>query len=334
MKVLIYAGGTKVIKISGIGCAVSHQKQALSLNGVEYTTDKKSDYDILHINTYGLFSKLMAKKAKKQGKVVVYHAHSTEEDFRNSFIFSNTVSKIFKKWLISCYEIGDVIITPTEYSKNLLLGYGIKKPIYAVSNGIDIDFYKKAETDKEDFLKRFNLSSEDKTIISVGLFIKRKGILDFIKMAKALPQYKFIWFGKTPSFSIPREIKKAVKNAPSNLTFAGFVPAPELKKAYTSADLFLFMTHEETEGIVLLEALASKQNVLIRDIPIYEPFENGKDLYKGKDFDELKRYVQDIVEGKLPDITQNGYETIKDKDITLIGKQLKQIYEDCLNNKN
>ena len=35
----------------------------------------------------------------------------------------------------------DAIITPTEYSKNLIAGYGIKHPIYAVSNGIDLSRY-------------------------------------------------------------------------------------------------------------------------------------------------------------------------------------------------
>ena len=33
---------------------------------------------------------------------------------------------------------------------------------------------------------------------------------------------------------------------------------------------FLFPSREETEGIVVLEALASQQQVLVRDIPVYQ----------------------------------------------------------------
>lgn len=31
--------------------------------------------------------------------------------------------------------------------------------------------------------------------MGVGLYIERKGILDFVELAKRLPEYKFIWFG-------------------------------------------------------------------------------------------------------------------------------------------
>ena len=84
MKVLLYAEGQKVIGKSGLGKAIKHQQKALEMCKIPYTLDKKDDYDILHINTYGPSSYLLAKNAKKKGKTVVYHAHSTEEYFKNS----------------------------------------------------------------------------------------------------------------------------------------------------------------------------------------------------------------------------------------------------------
>ena len=90
MKVLLYTEGEKMFSKSGLGKAIKHQMRALEHVGVEYTTDLHDDYDIVHINFYGPKSYLMAKRAKKNGKKVVYHAHSTEEDFRNSFKFSNS----------------------------------------------------------------------------------------------------------------------------------------------------------------------------------------------------------------------------------------------------
>ena len=89
MKVLLYTENEKIIGKSGLGKAIKHQIKALEMNNIPYTTNKDDDYDILHINTYFPASYLLAKKAKKQGKKIVYHAHSTEEDFRNSFKLSN-----------------------------------------------------------------------------------------------------------------------------------------------------------------------------------------------------------------------------------------------------
>ena len=116
MKIKLYFGQEDAIKKSGIGRAFVHQKKALELSGIPYTTDKDDlDYDILHINTVWPDSFKIINQARKYNKKIVYHAHSTEEDFKNSFMFSNTVSGVYKKWLISMYTKGDYIVTPTPY---------------------------------------------------------------------------------------------------------------------------------------------------------------------------------------------------------------------------
>ena len=184
MKILLYFEGQNVIGKSGIGRALSHQKRALSSMGIDYTLDPKAtDYDILHINTYGPKSLRLVKKAKRLGKKIVFHAHSTEEDFRNSFVGSNQLAPLFKKWLVTLYEQADHLITPTPYSKKLLRSYGLTQPISAISNGIDLKKYYPDEHKEAAFRKHFNLTETQKVIICVGLFFERKGILDFVKIA-------------------------------------------------------------------------------------------------------------------------------------------------------
>ena len=139
MKVLLYTEGIEQIGKSGLGKAIKHQMKALKYANVEYTLDPDDDYDIVHINTYGPKSFALAQAAAKNGKRIVYHAHSTEEDFRNSFILSNQIAPIFKKWIVTCYKLGDHIITPTPYSKKLLDGYGMDREITAISNGIELE---------------------------------------------------------------------------------------------------------------------------------------------------------------------------------------------------
>ena len=96
MKILLYTENEKMISKSGLGKAIKHQMKALEENNIEYTTDPDDDYDIVHINYYGPASYLLAKKAKKLGKKVIYHAHSTEEDFRNSFIEALKSQSLYK----------------------------------------------------------------------------------------------------------------------------------------------------------------------------------------------------------------------------------------------
>ena len=329
MKILLHSDKQKQIAKSGVGRAMIHQQQALRMNHVDFTTDPKDkDYDLIHINTIFPESYRMAKKAKRMGKKVIYHAHSTEEDFQNSFLLSNQVAPVFKTWLCKCYGSADLIITPTPYSKRLLENYDLNKPIVAISNGIDLHYYKQDEEAVKRFREKYGFTKDDKVIMSVGLYIERKGIVDFVELAKRFPQYKFIWFGYTNLNTVPANIKEAVQTKLDNLYFPGYIPRDEVRDAYLGADLFLFMTHEETEGIVLLEALAAKIPTLVRDIPIYEGwFEDGKNIYKATTMEEFEQKITGILEHELPNLTEKGYEVAKERDIKEVGKQLKEVYE-------
>ena len=323
MKILLHSGHLKIIEKSGVGRAIKHQMKALALNNIPYTTNLKDDYDVVHINTIFPESYQLSKRAKRLGKKVVYHAHSTEEDFRNSFLFSNQLAPLFKKWICKCYSSADLIVTPTPYSKELLDGYGLGKPIVAISNGIDLDFFKKNLVNSNRFRERFHISKDKKVIISVGLFIKRKGIIDFVNLAKMLPQYKFIWFGYTNLITVPKEVRTAVETKLDNLIFAGYVSPDVLKEAYSGSNLFLFPTYEETEGIVLLEALAMKLPVLIRDIPIYDKWLiDGINVYKANDIEQFKIKIVAILEGTLPALVEIGYKVAQERDLKIIGKEL------------
>ena len=331
MKVLLYTEGEKLFSKSGLGKAIKHQMKALDEVGFQYTTDINSDYDILHINFYGPNSFTLAKIAKAKGKKIVYHAHSTEEDFKNGFIFSKQIAPAFKKWLIKCYSLGDVIITPTPYSKRLLEGYGINKKIYAISNGIDLDKFKRDEKLGKSFREKYNYSSDDKVIIGVGLYIDRKGIVDFVELAKLLPEYKFIWFGYSPLSAASREVKEAVNTKLDNLVFAGYVEQETIVEAMNGCDLYLFPTYEETEGIPILEACACKTPALIRDIPIFEDWlEDGKNVYKAKDLEEFKEKCEKIINKELPYLGEEAYKVAEERDLKIIGKQLKEVYEELM----
>lgn len=331
MKVLLYTEGYKTISKSGLGKAIKHQMKALEDNNIDYTTNLKDDFDVLHVNFYGPKSYLYTKKMRKKGKKIVYHAHSTEEDFRNSFLFSNLVAPLFKKWLCTCYRLGDQIITPTEYSKRLLENYNLNRPIKAISNGVDTEFFERNTKKGEEFRNKYGYSKKDKVIVGIGLYIERKGILDFVELAKRLPEYKFIWFGYSPLWASPIKIKKAVNTKLDNLNFAGYVESEVIKSALSGADLYLFPTLEETEGIPIIEALTSKIPTLIRDIPVFEEYPDKKCVYKAKDIDDFEKKIKLILEGKLPNITEEGYKLAKKKDTKVVGLELIKTYEETLN---
>ena len=335
MKILIYFEGQQLLSKSGIGRAFDHQKKALESAGVPYSTDENElDFDILHINTYGLNSQRMVRRAKRADKKVIYHAHSTEEDFRNSFIGSNQVSAIYKKHLVRLYSSADFIITPTLYSKKVIEGYGIEQPIEAISNGIDLTRFNRNVEKEKQFRDYFQLPLDKKVIISVGLYFERKGLVDFVEVARRFPEYTFIWFGHTPLYTIPKKIRAIIQgDHPDNVIFPGYIKGDIIEGAYTNADLFFFPSYEETEGIVVLEALASRQHVLVREIPVYDGWlVPGENAYMGRTNEDFCNQIEQIIEKKAIDLRENGWQTAQGKSIQAIGQQLKSVYEKVLGN--
>lgn len=327
-KVYLYFEGLQFIKRSGIGKAFKHQTKALQSAHVKYTVDKDDHFDILHINTVGPKSEMIISKSIKEGKKIIYHAHTTEEDFRDSFIFSNHISGIFKKRLQKLYGMADVVITPTPYSKSLLEGYGLEQPIYAISNGIDLKRFKKSKANARIFYEYFNFKPTDFVVVSVGHYFKRKGIIDYIEMARLNPHIKFVWFGHTPASSIQKDVRTAFKDLPNNLYLPGYMDGDIISGAYSGANLFMFMSYEETEGIVVLEALASEIQVIVRDIPVYADWlEDGVSCYKAQDLDGFQQLLDSAYHENLSPTITNGYELAKARDLSVIGKQLQEVYE-------
>lgn len=327
MRVHLYTGSLELVRRSGVGQAVAHQRAMLESAGVEVVESWALPADAVHINTVLPDAPLAAWRARLRGERVVVYGHSTMEDFRNSFVGSNRLAPLFKQWLRLCYNRGDVVLTPTPYARNILDGYGLRPPVQVLSNGVDTDFFAPDAARRAEFRRRYGLGDGEKAVVSAGHFMQRKGILSFIRLARALPSVRFFWFGYTQPALVPADIRQAMAEAPANLTFPGFVSQAELRDAYCGADLFCFCSHEETEGIVVLEALGCGVPVLVRDIPVYEGWlTHGETVYKARSEADWPALAAGILDGTLPDLTAAGRRVAEARSLTRLGRQLCEVY--------
>ena len=331
MKVLLYFEKEEKIKKSGIGRALRHQIAALTSAGIEYTLDPKDTYDIAHINTYFPESKKLVKKLKKKGVPVIVHGHSTKEDFQNSF----RLWKVMKLWfypnLMWFYRNADFIITPTLYSKNLIDSYNLGTEVIYVSNGISPQEYAYDEDKIKAFKDFFKIKEGEKVVIGIGFPFNRKGIKDFFAVAKERPEVKFIWFGYLQRILTQPNVLRAIKYRPSNVIMPGYIDNAIIKGALRYAECLFFPSYEETEGIVVLEALASNCPVLIRDIGVYEDWlKDGRDCYKGHNNQEFLEKLDLIMNSNNAELVKNGYELVEERTLEKVGQELKQAYENLL----
>ncbi len=322
---------------SGIGRAMLHQQKSLAMNGVETTLNPKDSYDIAHINTYFLKSLHVLKKCKKKGLPIIVHGHSTKEDFRNSFAFWWLAKPFFYKMMEWVYEKADLIITPTPYSKSLIENYDyIKCPVVDVSNGINVKRYsevKLSEERKQELRARFGIEPGQKVVIGIGWTFERKGTHDFIEIAKSFKDVKFIWFGNKNKLSNTKLINEAIKNKSDNCLLPGYVEQEVIIEMLHLASCFLFPSYEETEGIVVLEALASKCPTIVRNIGALSYLENGRDAIMCNNNQEFIEAIKRVLSSDNSEMVENGFMLASERDLINVGAKLKYYYEELLNKK-
>lgn len=334
LRILLPRGLARLATQSGIGEAIRHQEKAITLAGHEVVRNPLGRFDAVHLNTPFPDTLLLAAWAHLRRRPVLVWAHSTEEDFRDSFTGANTIAPWFRRWIACLYRRGDAVVTPTEYARSLISRpvYGIRRRIHVLSNGVDTSFFAPDPSAREQLRERLGLPVDAPVVMSVGLQMVRKGILDWVEVARSLPEVTFVWYGRTDPRMITKDVAAAVASAPANCLFPGYVPPTVLREAYCGADAFCFLTQEETEGIVLLEALACRTPVVVRDIPIYRqwlPDGTVTHMVRGRGADVVADTVarlRDLLAGRLPDLTAAGRAAAEDVDLARVAERLDAIY--------
>lgn len=308
--------------------SVLNQRKMLDRAGIEFTTDPDPEADLLHLNNMGPRSVFAAKRARHAGTPVVIHTHQTAEDFEGSFAFSDQLAKPLRPYLEYAYDLGDHLICPSEYNERTIAAY-TDTPTTVISNGYDPEKIEGFETLRETYLDRYDLSPP--VVFNVGHVIPRKGLETFIETAAVLPELDFVWFGfLNPTGGTldrvlrSRKTEQLVNSAPDNVTFTGYIE--DIRGAYAAGDIFFFPTHNENEGMALLEAMAAGAAPVVRDISTFGWLEDGTDCLKADT--EFVSAIETLLDAdRRARIAANAEARSEEFTLDAIQSELVELYE-------
>ncbi len=327
---------------SGIHSSATRLAKDLSKSGymVEINSNKPSA--IVHAHTALPISFIKAKLIKKNRKsfypLLIVHGHTTIEDFVNSFMFSNHIKFFLKYYLPMYYRSFDHIIAVSEHNKHLLMNYGIpESKLSVISNGIKIDSSHINPKLRTKVREHLGLAADDKLIICIGICIYRKGVDTFIDIAEKLPEYKFIWIGKRVLTAHSTYLKNKFKlaNRLPNCQLPGYVSYRTLIGLLNAADLFLYPTREENQGISFLEATLYNKPAVISNHPVFEEYIHKKHVLKASTVDE---YVENIKllfndEKLANELVKNSTEHLENHNLRHSTKKISNLYKKLLKSK-
>ena len=140
------------------------------------------------------------------------------------------------------------IVTPSNWLGGLVKESFLKDfPVKTIYNGLDLNVFKPS---KSDFKEKNGLKGKKIVLGVANIWEKRKGLKDFIELSKILPiDYKIVLVGLSEKqiSSLPKEI----------LGISRTENTQKLIEIYSSADVYVNASVEETMGLTTVEAMAT-----------------------------------------------------------------------------
>ena len=170
-----------------------------------------------------------------------------------------------------------------------------------------------------------------KQISWIFIFVRHKTFENVIKVADCTFAGKLVLSVFFKAFYY-HKVKGWVKNRPANAIMAGYCKGDLIHGAYQQATCLFFPSLEETEGIVVLEALASHCPLVVRNIGVYEPWlKDGVNAHIEKDNAGFIKTIDSLLKnGEDKAILDEGYKVVEARTLEIVGGKLKEAYESLL----
>ena len=222
---------------------------------------RQEQYDIVHIHTPFVAHYLGLKLAHLLNIPVVETYHTFFEDYLHHYlpIIPKSIARSLARFVSrrQCNAV-DAIISPSQPMLDVLRDYGVKSKANVVPTGLQAHSFEKANG--KNFREKYGIALDRPMGLFVGRVAFEKNISfllrTWVEVIKNQPDALLVIAGEGPAEKSLHALGKAL-NLEDNLKFIGYLDREtELNACYAAADVFVFSSLSETQGLVLLEAMA------------------------------------------------------------------------------
>jgi 1,2-diacylglycerol 3-alpha-glucosyltransferase len=222
---------------------------------------KTKSFDLVHIHTPFIAHFTGLKIAKKLAVPVLETYHTFFEDYLHHYLpwIPKVVAKSLARFTSKkqCNQL-DAIIAPSKPMLDVLRSYGVTTPAEVIATGLQASSF--AEADGDQFREKHQIPLDKQMLLYVGRVAHEKNIGFLLKVVRRLsvqqPEILLVITGEGPAeHSLHQQVKAL--GIEKNVQFIGYLDRnTELNACYKAADIFVFASKSETQGLVLLEAMA------------------------------------------------------------------------------
>ena len=236
---------------------------------------ERETFDCIHVH-HPVFAGIWALSlGKKYDIPVIYTYHTRYEDYlhyipffrekeerrhiRNRFTdwVKGSVIPSYMKWFCSqC----DLVVAPSAGMLQVIRRQGVSVPAAVMPTGLDASFYRSDDGRAEEIREQY-AKGRKHLLVTVSRLEREKNygflLRGIAEIEKRLGDDFHVLIIGDGSQMGELKVRASILGIRDKVTFMGNVPNAQVKDYLNAADLFLFASRSETQGIVLAEALAA-----------------------------------------------------------------------------
>jgi 1,2-diacylglycerol 3-alpha-glucosyltransferase len=301
--------------------------------------------DIIHLHHPFVLSlpAIMYAAKLKIPKVLTIHTQYERYAYYVSPIPHVITNEAIRRIIFNLSDKVDIITTPSQSMKDLILNYKIKKEIAVIPNAIDVNIFQKIDRQEVEFLKQeLHINPDDVVVVYVGRVSLEKNIDKIIKALalirdKNIDNFVFVVVGDGTAVKQLNSLADSLRLR-EKVKFVGAIAREMVRHYYQIGDIFAFSSTSETFGMVIIEALASGLPVLAVKAPgAVDIIQDGFDgILVDDDVSQFAEQLENLIQNKnlRDELSFKGLESVQRYSIEAVSDQVLDLYDRLLSDKS
>jgi 1,2-diacylglycerol 3-alpha-glucosyltransferase len=253
-------GGLSVFRIPSIPFPVREYPIPLPWLSEEIRHIERLGLDVIHTQHPFFMGHIGLSLGRKLGIPVITTYHTLIAEYVKTYV--PLVSGLAKRYMVYlsrryCNDV-DLVLTPSSPMREVLQSYGVNKPIEILPTGIYPAEFEKDR--RKEIRKQYGIPQNCPLLLYVGRIATEKNIemllTAFSIVLSKHPNAYLMQVGGGPELTAFKTMASKLGVARRTI-FTGFIQKQESVHYFGAADLFVFPSTTDTQGIVLTEAMAA-----------------------------------------------------------------------------
>ena len=305
--------------------------------------------DLIHAHHPFLLGDTALRVASARGLPLVFTHHTLYEEYTH-YVSTGADkekgkgSEALRRFAVDLStgyaNLCDHVLAPSQSVGDLLRHRGVTTPISVVPTGVDL--LRFARRSGKRFRRAHGIPAEAFVVGHIGRLAPEKNLMFLARTVAAFLEARpEAWFLVAGSGPLEEDIRAhlAERGLSDRVCFAGILQGRDLVDGYAAMDVFAFASQSETQGMVLLEAMAAGVPVIAVDASgvreVVQTGVNGRKLATEDEqaFSAAIAWVADMPADARKILVQGARKTARKMSMPVSIEKLTAVYNSIIKQK-